>query len=204
MIFGRTKLELKLGIFVFIALVIFVIAILSVGGVRTWASGYQVNFMFNFINGVKKGAPVRFAGVDVGEVQAIKFFYDEKEAKTKIRITCWVDNNVKIPVDSVVWVNTLGLLGEKYVEIMPGISYDKCMLANSEIVGEDPVAMNDVFKVAKNVVGNLDTGVTRVLNQEGTVGKILYDDQLYNNLEALVLDLRRNPWKLFWKTKEKK
>ncbi|MFA5287347.1 MAG: MlaD family protein [Candidatus Omnitrophota bacterium] len=204
MIFGRTKLELKLGIFVFIGLAIFVVAILSVGGVKTWASGYQVNFMFNFINGVKKGAPVRFAGVDVGQVQSIVFFYDDKEAKTKIRVTCWVDKNVKIPMDSVIWVNTLGLLGEKYVEIMPGVGYDKCLLAKGELAGEDPLAMNDILKSAKNVVDNLDTGIDRILNKEGSVGKILYDDKLYNNLDALVTDLRKNPWKLFWKAKERK
>ncbi len=204
MIFGKTKMELRLGIFVFVGLTILVVAILSVGGVKTWASGYQVNFMFSFINGVKKGAPVRFAGLDVGQVKTIKFFYDAKEAKTKIRITCWVDNDVKIPMDSVVWVNTLGLLGEKYIEIMPGVNYDKCLLANGELAGEDPVAMNDVFKVAKNVVDNLDTGVNRILNKEGTVGKILYDDELYNELNALITDLKKNPWKIFWKTKEKK
>lgn len=204
MIFGKTKMELKLGIFVFIGLVIFVVAILSVGGIRTWASGYKVNFMFSFINGVKKGAPVRFAGVDVGQVQTIKYFFDEKENKTKIRVACWVDNDVKIPMDSVVWVNTLGLLGEKYIEIMPGQDYSKCLLVNGELAGEDPVAMNDVFKVAKNIVDNLDTGVNRILNKEGSVGKILYDDKLYNDLDGLVTDLRKNPWKLFWKTKEKK
>ena len=204
MIFGKTKLELKLGIFVFIGLAILVVAILSVGGFKTWASGYQVNFMFNFINGVKKGAPVRFAGVDVGQVQTIKYFYDGKEVKTRVRVTCWVDKDVKIPMDSVVWVNTLGLLGEKYIEVMPGVDYGKCLLAKGELVGEDPMVMNNVFKSAKNVVDNLDTGVTRVLNKEGTVGKILYDDKLYDELDALVTDLKKNPWKLLWKTKEKK
>jgi len=203
MIFGKSRLELKVGIFVFIGLVIFVLFILSVGGVKTWASGYQVNFMFNFINGVKKGAPVRFSGVDVGEVKAIKFFYDNQEAKTKVRITCWVDKDVKIPMDSTVWVNTLGLLGEKYVEIMPGIDYGKCLLADGELAGEDPIPMNDVFKTAKNVADNLDTGINRILNKEGTMGKILYDDKLYNELDALITDLRKNPWKLFWKAKER-
>ena len=103
-----------------------------------------------------------------------------------------------------VWVNTLGLLGEKYIEIIPGTNYEKCLLANEELTGEDPIAMNDVFKTAKNMVNNLDTGVNRILNKEGSVGKILYDDKLYNELDALVTDLRKNPWKLFWKTKEKK
>lgn len=204
MIFGKTKLELKLGIFVFIGMAIFTIFVLSVGGIRTWASGYQVNFMFHFINGVKKGAPVRFAGVDVGEVTNIKYFYDEKEANTRIRITCWVLNDVKIPLDSKVWVNTLGLLGEKYLEIMPGVDYSKCLHPSEELVGEDPVAMNDIFKTTKNLADNVNIGVNRILNKEGTMGMILYDDKLYNEINALVTDLRKNPWKIFWKTKEKK
>ena len=33
------------------------------------------------------------------------------------------------------------------------------------------------------------------------MGKLLYDDTIYNELEALVIDLRKHPWKLFWKTK---
>ncbi len=204
MIFGKTKMELKLGIFVFVALIIFVISILSISGVRTLTSGYQVDFMFHFINGVKKGAPVRFAGLDVGEVKTIKYFFDDKESKTKIRVTCWVDTGVKIPLDSSIWINTLGLLGEKYIEIMPGVDYERCLQADGEITGEDPVAMNDVFKSAKNIVDSVDTGVNRILNKEGTAGKLLYDDKIYDELSALVTDLRKNPWKIFWKTKEKK
>jgi hypothetical protein len=42
------------------------------------------------------------------------------------------------------------------------------------------------------------------MNKEGTIGKLLYDDTIYKELEALAVDLRKHPWKLFWKTKEKK
>ena len=63
MIFGKTKLELKVGFFVFIGLLILIIFILSIGGFKTWSSGYHINLSFNFVNGVKVGAPVRFAGV---------------------------------------------------------------------------------------------------------------------------------------------
>ena len=55
MIFGKTKLELKVGIFVFMGLVILAVAVLSIGGFKTWTSGYEVNFIFNFVNGVKIG-----------------------------------------------------------------------------------------------------------------------------------------------------
>lgn len=204
MIFGKTKLELKVGIFVFTGLIILVVFVLSIGGVKTWASGYKVDFTFNFVNGVKHGAPVRFAGVDVGVVKNIKFYRDPQGLQSKVRITCWVNRNANIPLDSRIWVNTLGLLGEKYIEIMPGADYSKLLLPQEELAGEDPLPMNDVIKVAKNIVDNLDLGVSKVVHKEGTVGKLLFDDKIYNELDALISDLRRNPWKLFFKTKEKK
>jgi len=204
MIFGKTKLEMKVGIFVFIGVIILVIFVLSIGGVKTWASGYRVNFIFSFINGVKTGAPVRFAGVDAGVVKSITFYYDPEALKTKVRITCWVTKNVNIPLDSKIWVNTLGLLGEKYVEIMPGQDYSKLLLAEQEMVGEDPLPMNDIMKTAKNITDNLNMGVEKIVNKEGTVGKLLFDDKLYNDLDSFIVDIKKNPWKLFFRTKEKK
>ncbi|MFH0855546.1 MAG: MlaD family protein [Candidatus Omnitrophota bacterium] len=204
MIFGKTKLEMKVGIFVFIGLIILVIFVLSIGGVKTWASGYRVNFVFRFVNGVKIGAPVRFAGVDSGVVKSIKVLYDPKDLYTKVRVTCWVNRNANIPLDSKIWVNTLGLLGEKYIEIIPGNDYSKLLVEGGDLYGEDPLPMNEIMRTAKNITDNLNTGIERIVNKEGTVGKLLYDDTIYNELEATISDIRKNPWKLFWKTKEKK
>jgi hypothetical protein len=64
--------------------------------------------------------------------------------------------------------------------------------------------MHEVAELAKGLVDNIDEGITKIKNKEGTVGKLLYDDVLYQELEALMKDLRRHPWKLFFKTKEKK
>ena len=203
MIFGKTKLELKVGVFVFIGLIILVTFVLSIGGFKTWASGYKINFIFSFVNGAKLGAPVRFAGVDVGEVKDIKFFYVPGECKTKVQMVCWVKKQIKIPLDSTIWVNTLGLLGEKYIEIMPGKDYSQCLLPNHSLDGIDPIPMHEVFRLGKKIAENLDESMVKIMNGEGTIGKLLYDDTVYNELEALVTDVRKYPWKLFWKTKEK-
>jgi hypothetical protein len=56
----------------------------------------------------------------------------------------------------------------------------------------------------RGIVGNLDQGMDKINSGQGTIGKLIYDDKIYNDLEAMVADLRKNPWKLFWKTKEKK
>ncbi|MBI5144882.1 MAG: MCE family protein [Candidatus Omnitrophica bacterium] len=203
MIFGKTKLELKLGVFVFVGMVILVLFILLIGDFQTWTSGYEVNFLFNFVNGVKIGAPVRFSGVDVGEVKAIKFLLNPPELKPKVQIVGWVKKEIKIPLDSTVWVNTLGLLGEKYIEVMPGEDFQNHLAKGESLVGHDPIAMHEVAQLAKNIAGDLDESLVKIKNGEGTIGKLLYDDTIYNELEALVKDVRRHPWKLFFKTKEK-
>lgn len=203
MLFGKSKLELKVGIFVFIGLVILGIFVLLIGDFKTWTSGYQVKFLFNFANGVKVGAPVRFAGVDIGEVKGIDFIFLPEEQRTQVEIVGWVKKEVKIPLDSTVWVNTLGLLGEKYIEVMPGKDYAHALAQNQAIVGNDPIPMHKVAELAKNIAGNLDEGIAKLKNKEGTVGRLLYDDSLYKELEALISDIRRHPWKLFYKTKEK-
>ncbi|MDD5692005.1 MAG: MlaD family protein [Candidatus Omnitrophica bacterium] len=204
MIFGKTKLELKVGIFVFVGLVILAIFILSIGGFKTWSSGYRINVNFNFVNGVKVGAPVRFSGVDVGEVKKVELSFLPQENRSNVRLVIWLRNNITIPVDSSVWVNTLGLLGEKYVEIMPGTNYSDCLKANQSLTGKDPLPMHQIFNRAESILHNLDNGIARIVNKEGSLGKLIYDDDVYNQLDAFVADIRKNPWKLFHKVKEKK
>jgi phospholipid/cholesterol/gamma-HCH transport system substrate-binding protein len=163
-----------------------------------------VNFVFNFVNGVKFGAPVRFAGVDVGEVKDIKCVFVPEENKIKVKINCWIKKDVRIPRDSNIWVNTLGLLGEKYIEVMPGKDYADILASNQDLAGTDPVPMQEVTELAKNIAGNLDKMMVKLNSKEGTLGKLLYDDSIYNELEAFIQDIRKNPWKLFFKTREKK
>ena len=210
MIFGRSRLELKVGIFVFIGLIILGIFVLRIGNFRTGVSGYQANFVFNFVNGVRTGAPVRFAGVDIGEVKSMKFILLPLEQKTQVQIVGWLKTDVRIPSDSAVWINTLGLLGEKYVEIMPGKDYAKCLSENGTLIGTDPIPMQEVTELAKGIairlegmLSNLDESIVKLKNKEGTVGKLLYDDAIYKELEAFVADIRKHPWKLFFKSKEK-
>ena len=204
MIFGKTKLELKVGVFVFLGLIVLAIFILSIGGFKTWSSGYRVYLNFNFVNGVKLGAPVRFAGVDVGEVKKINLQFKPAENRTNVCLEVWIRDIVRLPADSTVWVNTLGLLGEKYVEIIPGKDYSNTLKENQSLTGVDPVPTHLLFSKAENIMGNLDSGITKIMNKEGSLGKLLYDDKVYNELEALVTDVRKNPWKLLIKTKEKK
>lgn len=200
MLFGKTKPEFKVGIFVFFGLIVLIIFVLSIGDFKDWSSGYYLRFTFNFINGVKIGAPVRYAGVEVGEIKNIRFV-SYPEQRTKVELLCWIPNKVSIPVDSSVWINTLGLLGEKYVEIMPGKDFQKYLSPNESLTGTDPIAMHELVELGKEITDDLGVIVTKLKNGSGTIGRLIGDDTIYNEVEALIMDLKKHPWKLFWKSK---
>ncbi len=221
MIFGKTRLELKVGVFVFFGVVILAVFVVLIGNFKTLLLSHRVEFLFNFTNGIKTGAPVRYSGVDIGEVKQLEFIPPGGADPARIRIVGWIRSDIKIPADSSVWINTLGLLGEKYIEIMPGTDTTRFVKKNDKLRGEDPMAMHEVTNLIKGLVEDLDESVKQLKSKEGTLGKLLYDDTLHTEvvatvkdtqeaitritaeLEALLIDIKAHPWKLFFKPKEK-
>ncbi len=218
MVFGKSRLELKVGAFVLAGIVILAILVLLIGNFKTWGSTQRIHFIFNFVNGVKVGAPIRFAGVDVGEVKNIQFFFSEQEESTKVKISGLVKKEALIPADSEVWVNTLGLLGEKYLEIMPGSDHAHFIGNDQELIGNDPVAMHEIGEIAKNIADNVNGLINKIQSRDSTIGRLINDDVLYNELlrisqdaDAMVRglgeftdDIKAHPWKLFYKPKTRK
>jgi len=221
MIFGKSATELKVGIFVGIGLLIMTLFVMFIGDIRNKVGSYEFTVTFSFVNGVKVGAPVRFAGVDIGEVSNLEF-QSARDSAGKVLVRTLIRRDVRIPVDSQIWINTLGILGEKYIEVMPGRS-EEVFKPGMIVAGNDPLAMQELGEIAKNVAKKIDDGLTdfkklavslddltrnlddaleRVKNGEGSLGKLVYRDDIYNELEAFVADVRKHPWKLFWKGKE--
>jgi len=201
------SLEFKVGVFVFVGLVILCWFIFRIGDVKLTASGYHLRIMFGFANGIKIGAPVRVAGVDKGEVKEIKLTHST-DGKPTVFIRIWMDGDTQIPVDSRAWVNTLGLLGEKYLEIIPGQDYNKLLVADSLLVGEDPTSVQEVTDLAKDIalqvkdtLNTLNSVLTDMHEGRGTIGKLFTDDRLYTDIEEMFADLKKHPWKLLYRPK---
>lgn len=197
--------ELKVGIFIAVGILLFFMIVFSIGDVYFIRRGYHIKILFNFASGITESAPVRLAGVNVGQVDKIEVFYDENEKKTKVRLVAWInDDEIKIERDSMALINTLGLLGEKYLEILPGQEADDFLKPDEEIIGRDPILTDLFAEKLDRIADSTIVVMTRLSEGEGTIGKLLVDEKIYNDLEALVEDVKKNPWKLLRKTKEKK
>ena len=214
----RATMEVKIGIFVLIALIILFVGILSIGDFYYITNpGYQINILFDFTGGVEVGAPVKMSGIKIGEVRGIDLFYDEAqdceaagaedykaERRIRAKIVAWIRGDIRVPRDSLAYVESMGLLGEKYVEITPGCDFENFLKGGQSVVGQNPVSMESLGHDLQNLTESMNEIVNRLKRGEGTLGKLLHDEDLYNNFRDLSEDIKRNPWKLLWKTREKK
>jgi phospholipid/cholesterol/gamma-HCH transport system substrate-binding protein len=222
-------LEVKVGAFVLAAIICLVGFIFSISDFSVFKKGESYQVMFQFANGLKKGAPVRVAGVDAGHIRGIKVSYDAAKHLTDVNVDMWMEQGHSIPADSKFMINQLGLLGEKYLEIRPGSS-DVLLVPGATVHGEDPVPMETITKTlgslgaqAEITLNSINTGIlsdanklalasmlangaavtASIRNGDGTVGKFLTDPSVFKNLDELSADLKAHPWKLFYRPKGK-
>ncbi len=130
--------EAKVGIFVLLGIVIltfFTFRVSKMGGIGE--KGYQLTVDFETAAGLEPKANVKMAGVPIGKVEEIKLV--ENNARLVLRI----QEGIKIPIDSVVSIQTQGLLGEKYVEILPGEETDQMLPPGGRVANTVPPANLD-------------------------------------------------------------
>jgi phospholipid/cholesterol/gamma-HCH transport system substrate-binding protein len=178
--------ELKVGMFIMAGIAILVFIVFAIGDINISKVGYPMTVTFNFAAGLGTSAPVRLAGVGVGRVDGIRVMYNEKDKKTYAEVHTWIEEGTKIEKDSIVTINTLGLLGEKYLEILPGTPGSPILEKDGTLVGKDPVLMEQVTDNLVKITDNVNVIVDRLRKGEGTVGKLLTDDKVYKNLDILL------------------
>jgi len=199
---SKSNFELRVGIFVFIGLIVFTYIVFSIGDFYIFKPGYRIKVKFGFVDGIQPSAPIRYAGVEAGKLESIKFYYNEEKKKTEIELKGWVSKNVLIEKDAEAYVNTLGVVGEKYLEILPGSKESGYLDDGDTIVGIDPVPMEKITHRAYEITEGLQTLAKELKEGKGTMGKLLTDEAVYNNLEEFTADIKAHPWKLLMKGKE--
>ncbi len=149
------SLEQKSGIFILILLVVAVFLIFSRGRLSIFKGGYGIGVSFDFVGGLETGGPVRVSGVRVGEVKDIKIVYEKEKLEVLVRL--WLKKDVKLGQGSQVFIRSLGLIGEKYVEILPAPPTALPLIKNGDIVkGIDPIPMEKYFSLGEDITRNLN------------------------------------------------
>jgi phospholipid/cholesterol/gamma-HCH transport system substrate-binding protein len=184
--------KVKIGLFTFIGLLVLVLAIFFIGNQKNlFSSTFNVYGTFKNVSGLQIGNNVRFAGINVGVVQAINI-----ETDSSVRVDLTLNNNVKkfIKKDAKLSIGSDGLMGDKLVVIAPGgITSTQEIQPGNQLGAVNPVdvdkIINKLTKVADNaelLTSGLASIVTKINGGKGSIGRLLNNDQMAKDLEGTV------------------
>ncbi len=157
------KREVKIGLFLSGAILILAVFVFIVGDLSTLFQKprYSLYLYFDSAAGVEKNTIVKLAGVKIGNVNDIRL----KEGKAEVTLD--IDNKVRLRKGSTATVAALGLLGEKYIEILPGKQLTLCQPGDTIAVlpsmsfdqlGSELVTISDDLKLTgktlREIIGN--------------------------------------------------
>lgn len=187
--------SLKVGLVITVSLSIVLLVIIFSGGIQSLVQkNEEIKIAISDVRGLRKGAPVRVAGVDVGYVVEIKL---NMEYGTIVRAAIQRDIIPYLKEDARATVQTLGLLGDKYIEIIPGES-KKPFDTTALMFGYPQTEIKDIITVATSTVGRidkliqeLDGFISEIRDSRGTLSRLIKDPTLYSNLNDTILELRR-------------
>ncbi len=107
----RNTLETRLGLFVALALITAFIILEMVGGTRFFKRGYRVSALFNSVQELTVGSPVKMAGVPIGRVENVGF------KDSKVEVAMKIDRGYVVKTDSKASIRFTGLMGQNFVAI---------------------------------------------------------------------------------------
>lgn len=176
----------KLGVFIFLGSVLLIIAIFMLGNKdQLFVSTFNIKAYFKNTEGLRSGASVRFGGIDVGAVSEIKIIPDTLGL---IEVSMRIKSDIRrfIRKDSRASIETEGLVGNKVVLISMGSTNADEIEDNGTILSKEPLSFADIIdetqgilSYTKEMTKNLSEIISRVNQGEGTIGKILNDEELY-------------------------
>jgi len=175
--------ELKIGIVSLLALVIasFLIFMVSGSGGFFWQR-YGLKTVFPDIQGLKVGAPVRVAGVEIGSVKKIDFIGD----KVEVAMEVGKEQMERITDRSTASLGSISLLGEAAVDITPNSQGTPIPEWGYVRSGPPPGSLSTAAEAATKSLETTNALLEQVRQGRGTLGKLVTDDTLYQQLNDFV------------------
>jgi phospholipid/cholesterol/gamma-HCH transport system substrate-binding protein len=190
-----TSNKIKLGIFISIGLLVFIVGIYFIGeGQQLFRSTFRISGSFKDVAGLQAGNNVRLSGVTVGVVDNIQI-----ESDSSIRVEMLIDEKTRmfIKKDAKATIGSEGLMGNKMMIITPGTGGKK-EIENKDTVQTDmPMNLDEVFLSLKttidntsNITNDLSKITHNIQSGKGTIGKLLMDQSMRQNFDSTVENLK--------------
>ncbi|MFQ5778372.1 MAG: MlaD family protein [Terriglobia bacterium] len=184
--------ELRVGIVVLIALAILATFIFYVTGEGALlVRQVTLKTYLPDVAGLKAGAPVRLAGVEIGSVRRVGLseFIEDPTRHTEVifRVREQFQNDIR--TDSEAFITTEGLLGESVLEITRGVAGELIPTAEDapgEVPGTEKGNIKQIIQNVDHITGDIRVLTADIRNAKGTLGRLIEDPSLYNRARQAV------------------
>jgi phospholipid/cholesterol/gamma-HCH transport system substrate-binding protein len=192
---SQNKRSVIVGVFVFLGMIFFFGGILMVGNIReTFKNKMEIKSHFDEVAGLKKGNNIWFSGVKIGIVSSLSFY-----GRSQVEVTMNIATNAKqyIRKDAKVKISSDGLIGNKILVIYGGTEKAGAVEEGDTLGVERTFSSEDMIntlqennKNALAITSELKAITSKISAGEGTLGKLLYDNSLYENINSAAESLK--------------
>ena len=191
----NTSNKIKLGIFITIGIVLFILVIYFVGErQQLFRSTFRLSGVFKDVAGLQSGNNVQLSGVNVGTIENISIVSD-----TSVRVGILIDEATRkfIKKDAIASIGSEGLMGNKVLIINPGTG-GKMNIENNDVIGTiQPTDIDDIMSSLKttidnssSITGNLAKITTNIESGNGTIGRLMMDKSWRQNFDSTITNLK--------------
>jgi len=190
------KFKFRLGLFVAGGLTLFVLAVFIIGKQKNLFNPvFKLTSTFHNIGGLQVGNKIRFSGINVGTVDDISIIND-----TTVRINMLIKKEVWqfIKSDCKVSIGSEGIIGDKLIIISQGITDAPLAKEGQRLESNEPVETDAIMKSLQVTAGNaeiitnqLAQIMTKINKGDGTLGRLIEDKTLAENLNKTIVNLKQ-------------
>jgi phospholipid/cholesterol/gamma-HCH transport system substrate-binding protein len=191
----ETGNRMRLGIFVSVAIALFIIVIYIIGnGKHMFTKTFHINGTFKDLGGLQVGNNVRFTGINVGTVHSVEIVSD-----STVKVDMVIEKHVQqfVKQDAVATIGSDGLMGSKVVNLLAG-SHDLPVIENGgTVLTVTPVNMDDIMKNlavtsnnASHITADISVLTASIRNGHGTIGKLFMDSSIALQLNQTLVNAK--------------
>lgn len=185
------KKNIKLGLFVFLGLLLFVAAIFFIGARQNlFGSNIEVTATFRNVEGLQVGSQVRFSGINIGTVESVTLQSDSA-VQTKLLLEQRASQFIK--EDAVASISTAGLMGNKIITISSGSQSAGSISDGDQLETASPASVEDIManlketsNSAMTIASNIEEISTRIEEGKGVIGNLVADTTNAEQVESMI------------------
>jgi phospholipid/cholesterol/gamma-HCH transport system substrate-binding protein len=183
----KSRLEIKVGLFVFIGLVLVAIVLIQFSkGTSLFRGTYELRLHAVNAGGIKQRAGVLLAGVEVGSVSQIKLAEDGKSVTILLKIY----KDYPIYHDARFVIESAGFLGDQYVAVIPTTNSLPLLEDGADVPCQEPFNLQEVARSAAGFIQRIDETAKKLDASVGDLQRVVLNRQTLTNFAIAINNSR--------------